>query len=65
MSVALAGAQIAHGDLRIAVAGSVESVPLVQNAHMNTHRAADPWLKASVPAIYLPMLHTAEIVAER
>jgi acetyl-CoA C-acetyltransferase len=65
MSIAVAGAQIAHGDLRIAVAGGVESVSLVQNEHMNTHRAADPWLKANVPAIYLPMLNTAEIVAER
>ena len=65
MSIAVAGAQIAHGDLRIAVAGGVESVSLVQNEHMNTHRAADPWLKENVPGVYLPMLNTAEIVAER
>ncbi|MEU1970860.1 acetyl-CoA C-acyltransferase [Microbacterium sp. NPDC019599] len=65
MSIALASAQIVNGDLRIAVAGGVESVSLVQNEHMNTHRAADPWLKETVPGIYLPMLNTAEIVAER
>ncbi|QKJ18928.1 acetyl-CoA C-acyltransferase [Microbacterium hominis] len=65
MSIAVAAAQIAHGDLGIAVAGGVESVSLVQNEHMNTYRAADPWLKANVPGIYFPMLNTAEIVAER
>jgi acetyl-CoA C-acetyltransferase len=65
MAIAVAGAQIAHGDLRIAVAGGVESVSLVQNENLNTHRAADPWLKRHVPGVYLPMLHTAEIVAER
>ncbi|GAA5196881.1 acetyl-CoA C-acyltransferase [Microbacterium jejuense] len=65
MSIALASAQVANGDLRIAVAGGVESVSLVQNDHMNTHRAADPWLKENVPGIYFPMLNTAEIVAER
>jgi acetyl-CoA C-acetyltransferase len=65
MAIAVAGAQIVHGDLRIAVAGGVESVSLVQNEHMNTHRAVDPWLKENIPDIYLPMLNTAEIVAER
>ncbi|WP_345802977.1 acetyl-CoA C-acyltransferase [Microbacterium sp. AZCO] len=65
MSIALASAQVVNGDLRIAVAGGVESVSLVQNEHMNTHRAADPWLKETAPGIYLPMLNTAEIVAER
>ena len=65
VAIAVAGAQIAHGDLRIAVGGGVESVSLVQNEHMNTHRAAEPWLKENVPDIYLPMLNTAEIVAER
>jgi acetyl-CoA C-acetyltransferase len=40
-------------------------VSLVQNEHLNRHRAADPWLKKTVPGIYLPMLNTAEIVAER
>lgn len=65
MSIALAGAQIVHGDLCVAVAGGVESVSLVQNEHLNTFRAADPWLSENVAGIYLPMLHTAEIVAER
>lgn len=65
MSIAVASAQVAHGDVTIAVAGGVESVSLVQNEHMNVHRAADPWLKEHVPGVYLPMLHTAEIVAER
>jgi acetyl-CoA C-acetyltransferase len=43
----------------------VESISLVQNEHWNTYRARDPWLKANRPNIYMPMLQTAEVVAER
>ena len=49
----------------VVVGGGVESISLVQNEHMNNHRAADPWLTEHKPGIYLPMLQTAEIVAER
>lgn len=45
--------------------GGVESVSLVQNGHMNMHRAFDPALQARVPAIYMSMLETAETVADR
>jgi acetyl-CoA C-acetyltransferase len=37
----------------------------VQNDKMNMHRAVDPSVKAYRPAIYMPMLDTAEIVANR
>jgi acetyl-CoA C-acetyltransferase len=40
-------------------------VSLVQNHHLNTFRAEDPWLKEHVPGIYDTMLQTAETVAER
>jgi len=49
----------------VVVGGGVESISLVQNEHMNNHRAADSWLTEHKPSIYLPMLQTAEIVAER
>ncbi|MFT7040877.1 MAG: acetyl-CoA C-acetyltransferase [Paracoccaceae bacterium] len=51
--------------MQVAIGGGVESISLVQNDKMNMFRAADPWLKANIPATYMSMLETAEIVAER
>ncbi|MCP2315111.1 acetyl-CoA C-acetyltransferase [Nocardia amikacinitolerans] len=65
MAIATAAKQIIGDGMRVTVAGGVESISLVQNDHLNLHRAADPWLVEHQPAIYMPMLHTAEIVAER
>lgn len=65
MAVAVAAGRIATGDIDIAVAGGAESVSLVQNANMNLSRAADPWLVEHRPDIYMTMLETAEIVADR
>jgi acetyl-CoA C-acetyltransferase len=65
MAIATAAKQVVDDGMRIVVGGGVESISLVQNAHQNTHRAEDPWLREHVPDLYLPMLDTAEIVAER
>ena len=65
MAIATAAKQIIHDGMKIAVGGGVESVSLVQNDKMNTFRAKDPWLVENIPGLYLPMLHTAEVVAER
>ncbi|MFD3430776.1 acetyl-CoA C-acyltransferase [Nocardia fluminea] len=65
MAIATAAKQIINDGMNITVAGGVESISLVQNEHLNLHRAEDPWLVEHQPAIYMPMLHTAEIVAER
>ncbi|MCT1690686.1 acetyl-CoA C-acyltransferase [Brevibacterium sp. p3-SID960] len=65
MAIATAAKQITHDGMKIAVGGGVESVSLVQNDKMNTFRAKDPWLVENIPGLYLPMLHTAEVVAER
>ncbi|QKG24614.1 acetyl-CoA C-acyltransferase [Actinomadura verrucosospora] len=65
MAIATAAKQITQDGMDIVVAGGVESISLVQNDHLNLHRASDPWLVDNVPAIYMPMLHTAEIVADR
>jgi acetyl-CoA C-acetyltransferase len=37
----------------------------VQNDKINKFRAADPWLVKNIPQIYMTMIETAEIVAER
>lgn len=65
MAIATAAKQIVGDGMQVAVGGGVESVSLVQNEHMNTHRMTDPWLVEHKPGIYMPMLQTAEIVAER
>jgi len=51
-----------HG---IFVAGGVEAVSLVTNKHRNRYRSRDEWLVEHVPAIYWPMIQTAETVAAR
>jgi len=47
------------------VAGGLESVSLVQNEHMNQYMAQDPWLVEHKPDIFMTMIRTAEVVAER
>ncbi len=64
-AVALAAGQIRDGT-DIAIGGGVESISLVQmSGHANRHHAADEHLVATIPAIYMTMIETAEIVADR
>ena len=65
MAIATAAKQIVDDGMEIAIGGGVESISLVQNDHANNYRAQDPWLVSNVGDIYMPMLQTAEIVAER
>jgi acetyl-CoA C-acetyltransferase len=65
MAIATAAKQIVQDGMQIAVGGGVESISLVQNDKMNRFRAADPYLIKHVPQIYMTMIETAEIVAER
>jgi acetyl-CoA C-acetyltransferase len=65
MAVATAAKQVIVDNAPVVVAGGVESISLVQNEHYNQHRAADPRLLVSHPDAYMPMLKTAEVVADR
>lgn len=65
MAIAIAAKQIISDGMEIAVGGGVESISLVQNEHANSYRRLDPWLVEHRPEAYMPMLQTAEIVAER
>lgn len=65
MAVAIAARQIIADGMDITVGGGVESVSLVQNEHFNMHRIRDPYLMQHVPGVYMQMLETAEIVAEK
>ncbi|MEE2565692.1 acetyl-CoA C-acyltransferase [Hyphobacterium marinum] len=65
MAISVAAKQIITDGMAVTVGGGLESISLVQNEHMNLHRAFDPWINEHVPALYMSMLETAEIVADR
>lgn len=65
MGIATAAKQIINDGMTIAVGGGLESITLIQNDKTNRFRARDPWLSAHIPQIYMQMIETAEIVAER
>ncbi len=65
MSIATAAKQIVMDGAPVALAGGCESISLVQNEHMNLNRMVDPKAIAHAPNIHMPMLDTAEIVANR
>jgi len=65
MAIATAAKQVVHDGMPVVVAGGLESISLVQNQNMNQFRAMDPALLERQPHMYMPMLHTAEVVAER
>ncbi len=64
-SIAVAARSVMLDGVEVAVAGGVESISLVQNDHMNKFHAIDDELMAMKPEIYMSMLETAEVVAER
>ena len=65
MAIATAAKQIIDDDMTITVGGGVESISLVQTPEMNIKRLRDPALEHDVPGLYMSMLETAEIVADR
>jgi len=65
MAIATVAKEIVQDGLQIGVGGGLESISLVQNDKANRFRAQDPALVESVPALYMSMLETAEIVADR
>ncbi len=65
MAIATAAKEIIADGMDVTVGGGLESISLTQTQHINRHRARDPELVARLPALYMTMLETAEIVAER
>ena len=65
MAIALAAKTVVCDNVDIIVGGGLESISLVQNEHMNTFRARDPKLLEMHEHIYMPMIDTAEVVADR
>ena len=65
MAIATAAKEIVHDGMNIALGGGVESVSFVQGDKMVRTRGDDPELIARIPALYMTMIETAEIVADR
>lgn len=63
-TIALAAQRIIAGEGEIFAAGGVESISCVQQ-EMNRHMIVESWLNEHKPAVYWPMLQTAENVAKR
>jgi acetyl-CoA C-acetyltransferase len=62
-SIALAAQRVIAGEAEVIVAGGLESISLVQDG--NSLLAPSDWIVEHKPALYMPMIDTADIVAER
>ena len=65
MAIATAAKQVMYDGMDIVVGAGLDSISIVQNDKMNRHHAVDPSLIAMHPNMHMPMLQTAEVVAER
>ena len=63
-TIALAAQRIIAGEGDIYAAGGVESISCVQQ-EANQHMIVETWLKEHKPEIWMPMIYTAEVVAQR
>ena len=63
-AIAIAANRVVCDGVPVAVAGGLENISLVQTT-LNRHMYKDAWLEDHVPAIYMPMIETADIVAAR
>jgi acetyl-CoA C-acetyltransferase len=63
MAIATAAKQVVHDNMPVCIGGGVESISLVQTPEMRV--AADKELVKAHPHIYMSMLETAEVVADR
>lgn len=61
-AISIAANQVVNEGVDITLAGGMDSISLVQNEHWNAFRYNDPSVSNNY---YMPMLETAEVVAER
>ncbi|HOP19063.1 MAG TPA: acetyl-CoA C-acyltransferase [Parvularculaceae bacterium] len=63
MAIATAAKQVISDNMAVAIGAGVESISTNQTGDMFVR--PDPWLLEHLPATYMTMIETAEIVAER
>jgi len=65
-AIAIAANYIRNEGAPVAVGGGLESISLVQmGGKMNTYFYTEEWLMQHKPALWMPMIETADIVAKR
>ena len=65
MAIATAAKQVIVDGMDVVVGAGLESISLTQNKHMNTYRARSQSVLAASPHMYMAMIETAEVVAQR
>ncbi len=65
MGIAYAAKSIMTNEQDIVVAGGLENISLTQNKYKNTHRNVSKATLKQSPHMYMPMMETAEVLAER
>ena len=64
-TIAMAAGRVVNEDVPIAIGAGVESISLVSMGGMNTNHLVEESLMASYPALWMPMIETADIVSKR
>jgi len=64
-AIATAAKQIVVDGMNIVIAGGVENISLTQTKHKSTYRARSQAVLDHMPHMWMAMIETAEIVAER
>ena len=64
-TIAMAAQRVIVDNVPLAIGGGLESISLVQNDHSNKHHIHEDWILKNKPELYMSMLETAEVVAER
>jgi acetyl-CoA C-acetyltransferase len=62
-AIAMAAHRVMVGETKVMVGGGLESISLVQDP--NRQPVYEDWLKEHKPALWMPMIETADIVAAR
>ena len=63
-AISIAAHRIVMDDVPVMVAGGVDSISLMQKFHDQYHYD-DEWLMRRMPALWMPMIDTADVVAQR
>lgn len=64
-SIAIAAQRVVSEKIPAIVAGGVESISLCQNDKLNMFMGTNEWIMKNKPELYLSMIETADIVAQR
>ena len=64
-AIATAAKQIVMDGMDVVIAGGVENISLTQTKHKSTYRARSAAVEKVMPHMWMAMIETAEIVAER